>query len=104
MDEIMHEKHRQKIISKAFLLTLTASAQFSLTSIAADYSDAVTSDAPAAYYRLNDAAQRTTVNANQGSAGAAANATNDLGRVHNLPGAIVGESGRAAFERHALMN
>ncbi len=97
MYEIMHEKHRQKIISKAFLLTLTASAQFSLTSIAADYSDAVTSDAPAAYYRLNDAAQRTTVNANQGSAGAAANATNDLGRVHSLPGAIVGDSGRAAF-------
>lgn len=64
---------------------------------AADYSNEVLADSPAAYYRLGDSNAKGTVNVNSGSAGAAANATQNLGRVHTMPGAIVGDSGRAAF-------
>lgn len=73
------------------------SASFGMASSAADYADAVLSDGPAAYYRLNDPATRSITNLNSGSLGAPGNATQDLGRVHTLPGAVVGDPNRAAF-------
>lgn len=68
----------------------------------ADYASAVLSDGPKAYYRLNDDTTRSLINRNSGSLGAAGDATNDLatltgGALHSIPGAIVGDSDRAAF-------
>jgi hypothetical protein len=65
----------------------------------ADYPSTVLSDSPKAYYRLNDDTNRTLINQNSGSLGAAGNATNDLspGVVHSFPGAIVGDPNRSVF-------
>ena len=68
--------------------------------LSADYQSTVLSDGPKAYYRLNDDTNRTLVQKNLGSLGAAGNATNDLvdsGVVHSFPGAIVGDGDRAVF-------
>ena len=68
------------------------------TALAATYSSAVLSDGPKAYYRFNDDTNRTLINQNSGSLGAAGNATNDLdGVVHSFPGAIVGDPNRSIF-------
>ena len=85
------------MVASACLLALCAAPQFSLSLGAADYPNAVLSDGPAAYFRLGDELVRTTVNVNAGSLGASGNAIQDLGRVHTIPGAIVGDTGRAAF-------
>jgi hypothetical protein len=68
-------------------------------SMRADYPSTVLTDSPDAYYRLNDSTERSAININSGSLGAAANATNDLptGVVRTVPGAIVGDSSRASF-------
>src|SRR5579862_356161 len=68
----------------------------------ADYQSAVLADHPQAYYRFNDDTSRNLLNLNIGSLGAAGNASNDLafvtgGKVHSIPGAIVGEPDRAEF-------
>ncbi len=68
----------------------------------ADYQSTVLADGPKVYYRFNDSTNRTLVNNNSGSLGAAGNASNDLasvtlGVVHSMPGAIVGDGNRAAF-------
>ena len=44
----------------------------------ADYPSLIQSDSPKAYYRFNDSTQRTLINKNSGSLGAAGDATNDL--------------------------
>lgn len=67
------------------------------TSTAAEYANKVLADAPKAYYRFNDDLARTTSNKNIGTLGAAGNAVHDLGTVHSVPGAIVGDADRAAF-------
>src|SRR5580765_4633263 len=64
---------------------------------AGDYAAAVLQDAPLGYYRFNDSLDRSPAQKNSGSLGAAGNATTDLGTVHSIPGAIVGEGDRAAF-------
>jgi len=64
--------------------------------LASDYSQSVLSDGPAAYYRLGDSTVRGTTNYNSGLATGVA-AIQNLGRVHTMPGAIVGDTGRAAF-------
>jgi len=80
--------------SVAAALTLLAVSAAS----AADYSSAVLSDNPKAYYRLNDSTVRAAINKNIGSLGAAGDATNDLaGVVHPFPGALVGDGNRAEF-------
>src|SRR5690242_16211975 len=63
----------------------------------AGYTDAVLSDQPLGYYRFNDSTQRTTINLNSGSLGAAANATNDLSVMHPFPGALAGNGDRSGF-------
>ncbi len=68
----------------------------------ADYQATVLADSPKAYYRFSDSTNRSLINLNIGSAGASANASNDLaavtgGAVHSIPGAIVGDSDRASF-------
>ena len=68
----------------------------------ADYPSTVRGDAPKAYYRFNDSANRNLINLNSGTLGAAGNASNDLafvtgGAVHPFPGAIVGDPDRAEF-------
>ena len=72
-----------------------------LTQVAlADYQSTVQSDAPKAFYRLNDNTSRTLINKNSGTLGAVADATNDLssdGALHPFAGAIVGEANAAAF-------
>jgi hypothetical protein len=72
------------------LLTLLA-VPVLLTQVArADYQSAVLANGPKAYYRLNDSTNRSPINVNSGSLGAAGNATNDLaGVVHPYPGALV---------------
>ncbi len=87
--------NRQRATTAACLLALSAAPQ--ILAQTSDYSTAVLADAPAAYYRLGDSTNRVVVNQNSGSAGAAGNATQDLGRVHTMAGAIVGDPGRAAF-------
>src|SRR5437660_7073548 len=59
------------------------------------YQSAVLSDGPRAYYRFNDLTQRTNINRNSGSLGAAGNATNI--NVHPFPGAIAGDGNRSQF-------
>ena len=88
---------RQSSISAACLLALWAAPLFPNTLTASDYSTAVLADGPAAYYRLGDETNRVIVNQNSGSIGALGNATQNLGRVHTIPGAITGDPGRAAF-------
>src|ERR1044071_6782971 len=66
------------------------------------YPAVVKGDGALAYYRFNDPLTRTLINANIGSLGAAANASNDLatvfgGKGYSMPGAIVGDGDRAAF-------
>jgi len=66
------------------------------------YPSVVKGDGALGYYRFNDSLTRTLVNVNSGSLGTAGNATNDLvtftgGKVHSMPGAIVGDANRAAF-------
>ena len=68
----------------------------------ADYQATVLGDAPKAYYRFNDNTNRNLINLNNGTLGAAGNASNDLafvtgGAVHPFSGAIVGDSDRAEF-------
>src|SRR5262245_45684237 len=89
--------NRQRLIIAACALALSATPQFLSPLQASDYSTAVLADSPAAYYRLGDSTNRTVVNKNSGSAGAAGDATQNLGRVHTMQGAIVGDPGRAAF-------
>ncbi|MCE2827107.1 MAG: LamG domain-containing protein [Verrucomicrobium sp.] len=63
---------------------------------ASDYANSVVSAGPAAYYRLGDSTARGTNHLNSGLAAGVVAAQN-LGRVHTMPGAIAGDSGRAAF-------
>jgi len=67
------------------------------TTARADYASTVINDAPKAYYRFNDSQDRIRVKKNIGSLGGAGDAVDDLGAVHSIPGAIVGEGNRAAF-------
>ena len=66
---------------------------------AADYQSTVLGDNPSAFYRLNDPVNRTPINLNSGTLGAAGNATNDLppGVVHPFPGALAGDGNRSEF-------
>lgn len=68
-----------------------------LPAAAGDYSNKVLSDSPKAYYRFGDDTSRSAVGQNIGSAGAAGNATVDLGVTRAIPGAIAGDRDRAAF-------
>jgi len=71
------------------------------------YPAVVKGDGALGYYRFNDSTARTRINVNSGSLGAAGNATNDAmffkggelptGIVRSIPGAVVGDSDRAAF-------
>jgi len=66
------------------------------------YSSLVKADGALAYYQFNDPLSRTLININNGSLGAAGNASNDLasitlGVVHSIPGAIAGDASRAEF-------
>jgi hypothetical protein len=63
---------------------------------ASDYARSVITDGPATYHRLGDSPVRGTNNLSSGLA-AGVVASQNLGRVHTMPGAIVGDSGRAAF-------
>ncbi|MDB6038499.1 MAG: putative Immunoglobulin I-set domain protein [Verrucomicrobiales bacterium] len=67
------------------------------TNAYADYASAVLSDSPKAYYRFNDTTARTALRKNYGTIGSAGDATDDLGVVQSIPGAIVGTGDRAAF-------
>ena len=78
-----------RLIPSASLLLLVFPA------IAATYPDAVQSDHPAAYYRLNDAADHPQISVNSGSIGAAGNATNI--NIRSMSGAIVGSRNAAAY-------
>jgi len=86
-----HRALRQKSVWAA--VTLLAA----LSLPAADYPSTVLSDGPRAYYRLNDDTSRATIFQNDGSLGAAGNATNDLGVVRSMPGVLAGDADRAAF-------
>lgn len=77
-------------------LTALCLAALPASAIASDYSQSVLADGPAAYYRLGDSTVRGTNNLNSGLA-AGVVASQNLGRVHTMPGAIAGDSGRAAF-------
>lgn len=81
------------------LAILTPVVALSASGAAATYATAVVNDGALAYYRLNDSLARGTINVNQGSLGAAGNATNDLptGVVRSFPGAIVGDPNRSSF-------
>jgi len=63
----------------------------------ADYPASVLADAPEAYYRFNDDFSRSTLNKNSGALGSAGDASQNMGRVHSVPGAISGDPNRAAF-------
>ena len=63
---------------------------------ASDYAKSVLADNPAAFYRLGDSTVRGTNNLNSGLATGVV-ASQNLGRVHTMPGAIAGDAGRAAF-------
>ena len=70
-------------------LLLAASA------MAATYPSAVQKDNPVGYYRLNDSAERPSINANSGSIGEGGNATNI--NIRTMSGAIVGSPNKAAY-------
>src|SRR3954447_7849349 len=76
---------------------LVAAATAFARAYSADYSTVVLQDSPLAYYRFNDSVDRSGLQQNSGSLGAAGNASTDLGVVHSIPGAIAGEGDRAAF-------
>ena len=79
-------------------LLTTAIALMAVSTLRADYPSLVRSDSPKAYYRFNDATQRTLINRNSGSLGTAGDATNDLsGVVHSFSGAIVGDPNRSVL-------
>jgi hypothetical protein len=66
------------------------------------YPSVVKGDGALGYYRFNDSLTRTLINANSGSLGSSGNASNDLasvfnGVVYSMPGAVVGDSDRAAY-------
>jgi hypothetical protein len=88
-------------ITRSSLQPFSAVACALLTSIAAhaDYQSTVLQDNPKAYYRLNDSTNRTLINKNSGSLGAAGDATNNLpaGIVASFPGAIAGDPNRSVF-------
>lgn len=77
-------------VAAACLMALPASVW------ASDYAKAILADSPAAYYRLGDSTVRGTNNLNSGLATGVV-ASQNLGRVHTMPGAIAGDAGRAAF-------
>ena len=77
-------------------LTALCLAALPASAIASDYSQSVLADGPAAYYRLGDSTVRGTNNLNSGLATGVV-ASQNLGRVHTMPGAIAGDAGRAAF-------
>ena len=77
-------------IAAACLAALPSSA------MASDYAKSILADGPAAYYRLGDSTVRGTNHLNSGIA-TGVTAFQNLGRVHTMPGAILGDSGRAAF-------
>src|SRR3954462_12400271 len=84
------------IVAAAFALTAFTGLSSPL------YPAVVKGDGALGYYRFNDSLTRTLVNVNSGSLGIGGNATNDLvtftgGKVHSMPGAIVGDGNRAAF-------
>src|SRR5690242_16133518 len=70
------------------LLATLALTTFTPPSHSAGYPDAVTADRPLGYYRFNDPTNRSNINVNSGTLGAAGNATNL--NVHSVSGAIVG--------------
>ncbi len=78
----------QSLLTSALILP-------SLNLYADDYSSAVIKDAPVAYYRLNDSAERSNLNLNSGSAGSAASATNLNSAA--FAGAIAGDNNRSQF-------
>ena len=59
-------------------LVFTAFLLLAVSVKCADYQATVLSDGPRAYYRFNDDTDRSPINRNSGSLGAAGNATNDL--------------------------
>jgi Concanavalin A-like lectin/glucanases superfamily len=81
---------------------VACAAGLATQAVRADYPSSVLADAPKAYYRFNDDTNRSLINVNSGSLGAAGNASHDLsqvfgGSVHSFPGAIVGDADRSAF-------
>ena len=91
-------KYKQAKRSRLFRLIVAATIPLLAVSAArADYPSTVQADGPKAYYRLNDDASRVSIYKNSGSLGAAGNSTNDLGTPHPIPGAIAGDSSKAAF-------
>jgi hypothetical protein len=82
--------HAPHLFALTVLCTLAQSAR-------ADYPAGVLADAPEAYYRFNDDFTRSTLNKNVGTLGGGGDATQNLGRVHSIPGAVAGDSDRAAF-------
>jgi hypothetical protein len=78
---------------KSVAVALLAVAVFSAR---ADYQSTVLSDAPKAYYRLNDDTSRSNTNKNSGSLGAAGNLTNTF-NVKSFPGALAGSGNRSRF-------
>ena len=86
---------RSKRETKAASLTGLVFGISAATALAAGYSSAIKSDGPLAYYQFGDSSLRTNINANIGSAGSSANATNI--NVRRIPGAIVGSANPAAY-------
>jgi hypothetical protein len=88
--------------TRIFQIALAGLALLLGRQVRADYQSVVLADHPQAYYRYNDETSRNLLNLNIGSLGAAGNASNDLafvtgGKVHPMPGAIVGDPDRAEF-------
>jgi hypothetical protein len=79
----------------ASLLGVAALSWSAWQSYAETYPDAVNADRPLAYYRFNDSTQRSNINLNSGTLGAAGNATNL--NVHLIPGAIAGSRSAATY-------
>jgi hypothetical protein len=102
----MPNKAQQNKIARTWLLAATLFITAKPLA-RADYPSLIRSDNPKAYYRLNDRTDRTRINLNSGTLGAAGNATNDnmyfkggelpTGIVHPFPGAIVGDPNRSEF-------
>jgi hypothetical protein len=81
---------------KAILLGAALAGAAQIGSQASDYPQTVTADAPLAYYRFNETnSDRPNINTNNGTLGAAGNATNL--NVRSFVGAIVDEGRRAQF-------
>src|SRR2546429_8894476 len=80
-------------------LVFTAFLLLAVSVKCADYQATVLSDGPRAYYRFNDDTDRSPINRNSGSLGAAGNATNDLfnGVVPPFPGPLPGGRYRSQF-------